>query len=79
MRKLKIGDRVILRSPEYDVSGCKAEVCRIDDGNYIFRILDNTIFDHGRFKGDGEHYITAGDTYKPDKPVVKLPEELFTL
>lgn len=78
--KYKIGDIVIINSPEYKVKNCKAIVHRVKSvsGEILtIKPIDGAIFNHENFRTYGKHNIVDGDEIKT--LLVKWPEELFTL
>lgn len=76
--ELRIGDIVVLDSPDFDVYGCRAEVIGLD--TIRVKPLDGTTFDHGEFTITGCHFLEYDDTYVIEPKIrINLPEELFEL
>jgi hypothetical protein len=80
MKKFKKGDIVLLQSPAYDVTDCKALIIE-DDGayEYTFKPLDGTVFNHSNFERHQQHYKCDGDKFKMWTPKVHFNEDLFNV
>ena len=76
----KVGDLVYLKSPDYRVKQCLAEIYQVGQctQGYEFTIKDNTTFEHGHFDELGRHYMESSDRIKPYK-IDHFDKGLFTL
>ena len=72
---IKMGDIIILDSPNFHVVGCKAEV--IELLSIQVKILDGTEFGHMHFQNSGCHFLQSNDTYRVYQEIFN--DELFTI
>lgn len=77
--KYKIGDIVIINSPEYKVKNCQAEIVNMRyERVTTVRPIDGTIFHHDTFRRKQCHHVIDHDTIEPVTTQKQyLPEELF--